>query len=86
MMNRLTESVIHAGCRAWQRTKRQILSVQARNPSWLRDLRKEGEEVSRLLLVISRRGCFRAPEEAARVVPRQNRADDVEEHEGGFCR
>lgn len=88
-MNRLTESDIRAGHRAWRRAKRQTLSVQARNSSWLRDFREEGKEVSFTLLVIvnSRRGCFRAPEEATRTVPpRQNRADDVEEYEGGFCR
>lgn len=89
-MNRLAESDIRAGHRAWRRAKRQTLSVQARNSSSLGDFRKEGKEVSfEMLLVIvnSRRGCFRAPEEATRTVPpRQNRADDVEEYEGGFCR
>jgi len=37
----LSKSDTRAGHRAWRRTKRQMLSVQARNPSWLRGLRKE---------------------------------------------
>lgn len=61
-----------AGRRAWRRARRQTLSVQARNPSWLRGLRREkrergNESRSRLSLVIvinRRRGSFRAPEVA----------------------
>lgn len=65
--NRLAESDMRAGHRAWRRRERQTLSVQARNSWWVGDSRKEAKEASRsrmsLVIVISviGRGCFHVP-------------------------